>query len=105
MSDKAKQVLSYIFPIVGIIFMLMKENTREVKLVGAQATTLWIFYFAITFLYRLIPIYIPMFSTIVYAAYMVFGIMGIVKVYKGQDLELPLIGDLAKKIFSKVIEG
>lgn len=103
MSDKAKNILSYIIPICGIVFMLVKDSSKEVKLVGAQATTLWAMYFILRIGYSLIPIYIPMFSTLIYGAYIVFGIIGIVKVCKEENLELPLVGKITQSVFGKVI--
>ena len=105
MSDKAKNIISYIIPICGIVFMLIKDSSKEVKLVGAQATTLWGLYILLRVVYSLIPIYIPMFSTALYGAYLVFGIIGIIKACKEENLELPLIGKITKSVFGKVIEG
>lgn len=105
MSDKAKNILSYIIPICGIVFMLVKDSSREVKLVGAQATSLWAMYFIISFGYRLLPFYIPMFYTLLNAIYFVFEVIGIVKVCKEENLELPVVGKLAQSVFGKFIEG
>ena len=52
--------------------------------------------------YSLLP-YIPMLSTAIYVVYIIAIIFGIVKVCKEEDPELPVIGEVAKKIFGKQI--
>lgn len=105
MSDKAKGVLCYIFTIItGLIFLLSKDSSKNVKMHAAQAIVVWGLYVIVTFVYGLIPIVIPFFSTIVYVLYMVLLIMGIVKACKEEDPELPVVGGLTKKIFAKKIE-
>lgn len=54
-------------------------------------------------IYRFIPVYIPFFSTIVYGLYIALVIIGIVKVNKGEDPELPVVGKIAMSIFDKKI--
>ena len=105
MSDKAKGVLCYIFTIItGLIFLLSKDSSKNVKMHAAQAIVVWGLYVIVTFVYGLIPIVIPFFSTIVYVLYMVLLIMGIVKACKEEEPELPVVGGLTKKIFGKKIE-
>ena len=102
MSDKAKNILSYLIPICGIAFMITKENSKEVKFVGAQATTLWGIYFILNLINFFI--YIPMYSTILNTVYLIVVIIGVIKVCQDTEVELPIIGKLAKSIFKKVIE-
>ena len=103
MSDKGKNILSYLIPICGIVFMLMKENSREVRFIGAQATTLWIIFLLINMLLMLLP-NILMLDTILNILYIVVMIIGIVRVCNEKDLELPILGQITKSIFGKLIE-
>ena len=105
MNDKTKGVIAYIFGLIsGLIMLLVKENSRVVKIHGAQAVTIWGLYFLIRIAYRFIPVSIPGFSYILYGCYFVLIIMGIMKAYNEQEPELPVIGDIAKSIFNKQIE-
>ena len=52
--------------------------------------------------YSLLP-YIPMLSTAIYVVYIIAIIFGIVKVCREKNPELPVIGEVAKKIFGKQI--
>lgn len=105
MTDKSKGILCYIFSIIaGLIFLFSKDSSRNVKMHAAQAITIWALYMIVSIAYSIIPITIPFFSTILYVLYIVAVIMGIVKACKEEDPELPLIGELTKKIFGKKIE-
>lgn len=106
MNDKTKGVLAYIFGFIsGLIMLVMKENSKTVKLHGAQSVTIWGLYFIISMAYNFIPFNIPGFEVILYVAYFALIIMGIVKAAKDQEPELPVIGDIAKSIFKKQIES
>ena len=106
MSEKGKCIISYIFGWIGglIVLFAMKDNERNTKFHAAQAITLSIGYFVISIAYRFIPITNPFFSTALWAIYIIGIIMGIAKANKNEDPELPVIGGIAKSIFSKKIE-
>lgn len=106
MSEKGKAILAYIFTWVGGLIVLfgMKDNTKSTKMHAAQAIVIGLGYMIIYSVYRFIPIYIPFFSTIVYGLYIACVVIGIIKVCKDEDPELPVIGGIAKSIFSKKIE-
>ena len=101
MSEKGKGVLAYIFTWVGGLIVLygMKDNERNTKIHAAQAIVIGIGYMVIYMIYRFIPVYIP----IVYGLYIALVIIGIVKVNKGEDPELPVVGKIAMSIFDKKI--
>ncbi len=106
MSEKSKAVLAYIFTWVGGLVVLygMKDNERNTKFHAAQAIVIGIGYMVIYAIYRFIPVYIPFFSTIIYGLYLALVIIGIVKVNKGEDPELPVVGGIAQSIFGKKID-
>ena len=106
MSEKSKAVLAYIFTWLGGLVVLygMKDNERNTKFHAAQAIVIGIGYMVIYAIYRFIPVYIPFFSTIIYGLYLALVIIGIVKVNKGEDPELPVVGGIAQSIFGKKID-
>lgn len=103
MSEKTKAILAYIFTWIGGLIVLfgMKDNTRNTKIHAAQAIVIGIGYMIIVVIYRMIPIYIPFFSTILYGLYIASVIVGIVKANKEEDPEIPVVGGIAKSIFGK----
>ena len=105
MSDQRISGLAYIFTWIGGLIVLygMKDNERNTKIHAAQAIVIGIGYMVIYMIYRFIPVYIPFFSTIVYGLYIALVIIGIVKVNKGDDPELPVVGKIAMSIFDKKI--
>lgn len=107
MNEKTKAIIAYVFGWIGglIVLFALKDNERNTKFHAAQAIVLSVGYFLITLVYSWMPITIPFFSTAIWAVYIVGIISGIVKANKEEEPELPVIGDLAKSIFSKQIEG
>lgn len=106
MSEKGKAILAYVFTWIGGLIVLygMKDNQRNTKIHAAQAIIIGVGYMLIYAIYRIIPIYIPFFSTIIYGLYIVLVIIGIVKANKEENPELPVVGKLAMSIFGKKID-
>ena len=106
MNEKTKGVIAYIFSWLGglIILFGMKDNQKNTKMHAAQAIVIGVGYFLISIVYSFSPIIIPFFSTIMMGLYLVLIILGIVKVCKEENPELPVIGNIAKSLFSKKIE-
>ncbi len=105
MSEKGKAILAYVLTWIGGLIVLygMKDNTKNTKIHAAQAIVIGIGYTAVFAIYRIIPIYIPFFSTIVYGLYIVLIIIGIVKANNNENPELPVIGQIAMSLFEKKI--
>ena len=106
MSEKGKCILAYVFTWVGGLIVLygMKDNEKNTKLHAAQAIVIGLGYMVILMAYRILPINIPLFSTLLYGLYAVLIIIGIVKSYNEEDPELPVVGQIAKSLFSNKIE-
>ena len=106
MSEKGKSVLSYLLGWIGglIVLFAMKDNEKNTKIHAAQAIVISLGYTLINMIYRFLPITIPFFTKTLGILYIVAMIMGIAKANKGEDPELPGIGNIAKSIFSKKIE-
>ena len=106
MSDKGKQVLSWIFGIAAIIFICMKDSSRDVKYVCAQAIVVWGLEVVGSIVGK-IPYVGGIISLVVSIFVIVVWIMGLVKICQnkqGNELELPLVGKIADAIFGKLIE-
>ena len=107
MSDKRKQVLSWIIAVVAIVFLCEKENTKDVKYICAQSIILWSIELIGCILGKIpfVGAYITLVTTIFCIAICILGLIKIYQDSKGEELNLPLVGNLAKVIFRKVIEG
>ena len=81
MSEKGKCILAYVFTWIGGLIVLygMKDNEKNTKLHAAQAIVIGLGYMVILMAYRILPINIPLFSTLLYGLYAVLIIIGIVK--------------------------
>lgn len=106
-NDKTKSILGYIIFICALIFLLQKDSSREVKFHCAQSIVIAIGYIIISFVLGFIAgiTGIGFFTLLPWVAYIIFIILGIVKANSGEDPELPVIGNIAKSIFGKQIEG
>ena len=106
MSEKAKAILAYLLGWIGglIVLFAMKDNEKNTKFHAAQAIVLSAGYFIIDLVYGYLPFSIPFFGTALWAIYIVGIVMGIAKANKEEEPELPVIGGVAKSIFSKQIE-
>ena len=106
MSEKGKCILAYVFTWIGGLIVLygMKDNEKNTKLHAAQAIVIGLGYMVILMAYRILPINIPLFSTLLYGLYAVLIIIGIVKSYNEEDPELPVVGQIATSLFSNKIE-
>lgn len=106
LDDRVKGLIAYLLGIIGgIIMLVMKDNSKTVKLHGAQAIVISIGYYIISIAYGFIPVTIPFFSTALNLVYIALVIMGCVNAYKEKEPELPVIGGIAKSIFGKQIDA
>ena len=107
MDDKGKGVISYVFGWIGglIVLLAFKDNNKKTTFHACQSITASVAFFAINFIYGIIPITIPFFSTVVWALQIVVLVMGIVKVVNNEDPELPVVGSLTKSIFGSKIDA
>lgn len=106
MSEKTKCILSYIFGWLGglIVLYAVNDNEKNTKFHAAQAIVMSVAYMVLTAIVGFIPVRIPFLATGLWALYMVGVIFGIVKANKNEEPELPVVGDLTKSIFSKILE-
>ena len=105
-NEKTKSVIAYIFGIIGgVVILLMKDTEQKTRIHAAQAITICLGYYILKIGYNFIPFGIPFFEYALTGIYFVLIAYGIVKACKDDEPELPVIGDLAKNIFKKQIEG
>lgn len=105
MDDKAKGIISYVFGWIGglIVLLAFKDNNKKTTIHACQSIIASAAVFVINTIYRYIPIYIPFFSTVMWALQIIVLIVGIIKVVNNEEAELPVLGNLAKSIFAKKI--
>lgn len=106
LDDKVKGLLSYLFGVIGgIIFLfVLKDSSKRVKIHAAQAIVISLGYFLIQTISGIIPVRIPFLGTAINICYLLLIIFGIVKAYKEEDPELPVVNNIAMSLFKKQIE-
>ena len=87
-DNKAVAALSYI-SILFLVPLLLKKDSPFAKAHAKQGLIL--------FLYEVVASSVPILNTILWLVAMVLAIMGIMKVMKGEDYEIPVIGKFAEK--------
>lgn len=102
MNEKTKCILAYIFGWLGglIVLFAAKNNEKNTKFHAAQSIVLSVVYMVLAGGMQLIP----GIGSAAWVLYIVFTVIGIVKVNNNEEPELPLIGDLTKSLFGKMLE-
>lgn len=106
MDEKIKSILVYVFGWLGglIVLLACKDCARNTKIHAAQSIIICGLYTVIIAIYRILPIYIPLFSKLIHSLYIALIIWGIIKAAKEDpDAELPVVGNIAHSIFGKIL--
>lgn len=105
MSEKMKAIIGYIIPIVAVIFLVQKDTDPKTKFHNAQTIVIFVAYLILSFVTGFISglTGINFISWLAYPVYIIFIILGIVKANSEDAPELPLIGNITKSIFGKML--
>ena len=106
MSEKGKSIIAYLFGWIGGLIVLygMNNNEKNTKFHAAQSIVLSGGYCAITIILSIVPIRIGVMRTVIGLVYIAGIVLGIIKANNEENPELPIIGEIAKSLFSKKIE-
>ena len=120
MDQKVRGVLAYVFSILGGIIVLcaFKDNTKETNFNACQSIVLGVAYFIISIVLGFIlgfiagiiaatgvpflgflRVIINIVSWALRIGFLALSVIGIVRAYQETEFNIPLIGDLTKKIF------
>ncbi len=91
-DEKLMAILSYI-GLLFIVPLVLKPDDKFVKFHVKQGIILAIGWMVGSVLYPFLGL-----GFFVYVAVLVLSIMGIMNVFKGESKDLPIVGDLAKKL-------
>ena len=80
-------------PIVGLILMLVEKEDNFVRYIGAQYTLVGVL--------QLFS-WIPLIGWLVAPITVILIIIGMVKAYKGERFDVPVLSDLALKLLSAI---
>ncbi len=110
MSDKGKGVLSYLLGFVGGLIVLLgfKDNNKKTCMHAGQAIVISGGTIACNIVFSMLSVIsgfeIPFVSFILYILEITLLIIGVVKVLNDDaDPKLPVVGDIAEKLFEKTI--
>ena len=100
MEQKVRGLLAYLFGWLGglIILFGLKDNNEQTKFNAAQSIVISLSGMVLGFALGFIP-YGKYFSPIVNIGMLALQIIGMIKAYKEEPYELPVISDLTKNIF------
>lgn len=100
MQQKVRGLLSYLFGWLGglIILLAFKDNDDRTKFNACQAIVISAGSFVITLVMGFIP-FVSLLTGIVSLLTFVLNVIGMIKAYKEEDYELPVISDLTRNIF------
>ena len=109
MNQNVRGVLAYIFGIIGaaIVLAAYKDNEPRTKFNCYQSLTISIISIVSGIVLSILANFLSFFSFVSWIiSLLLFAccIIGAVKAYKEQDVELPVISDLTRKIFAKQLD-
>ncbi len=100
MEQKIRGLLAYLFGWVGglVILVALKDNDERTKFNACQAIVISASSMVLSLILRYIP-YIGFIGGIISVLMGVLLLIGMIKAYKEEDYELPVISDLTRNIF------
>ncbi len=100
MDQKVRGLVAYLFGWVGglIVLFAFKDNDDRTKFNACQSIVISVISMLATLILGFIP-YIGFAGKIISVLMKVIAIIGMVKAYKEEDYELPVISDLTRNIF------
>ena len=100
MEQKVRGLLAYLFGWIGglVILFALKDNNDQTKFNACQAIVISAAGNILTIIFRYIP-YVGFIGSIISILMGVLLIIGMIKAYKEEDYELPVISDLTRNIF------
>ena len=100
MEQKIRGLLAYLFGWIGgvIVLFAFKDNDDRTKFNACQSIVISVISMVASFVLGFIP-YVGFVGSIIRVLMTVLLIIGMVKAYKEEDYELPVISDLTRNIF------
>lgn len=100
MEQKVRGLLAYLFGWIGglVILFALKDNNDQTKFNACQAIVISAAGNILSIIFRYIP-YVGFIGSIISVLMGVLLIIGMVKAYKEEDYQLPVISDLTRNIF------
>lgn len=100
MEEKIKGLLAYLFGWLGgvVILFAFKDNSQQTKFNACQSIVISVSSVIVTFVLGFIPV-IRYFAYLINLAVFAMQVIGMIKAYKEEDYEIPVISDLTRDIF------
>lgn len=100
MDQKARGLIAYLFGWLGgvIVLYAFKDNDDRTKFHACQSITISIISMVCGFVLGFIPV-VRYFAGIISLGLTAIMIIGMIKAYKEEDFEIPVISDLTRNIF------
>ena len=99
-ENKTMAILSCI-PLIGLIMFFVEKKDLFVRYIGAQYGIIFISGFALP-IFGVIPVLGWLIIALYWPVVLIFIILGIVKISKGERYDLPLISGLALKLMGSM---
>lgn len=105
MKQKFRGLLAYLFGWIGglIVLLAFKDNDSRTKFNACQSIVLSVSSVIVSIVLGFIP-YIKVVASLYSAFIFVLLIIGMIKSYKEEDYELPVVSDLTREIFKSKLD-
>lgn len=103
MTSQTKAILSYsFFFFSGIFFLATEKEDKLTKLSAAQSTVLSLFFIIANAIFRFIPLFGYLFSSVLTFAFFISWILLIIKASQNIYLKIPFISYISEKYLAKI---
>lgn len=104
MKQNVRGLLAYLFGWIGglVVLLACKDNDERTKFNACQSIVISGGNTIISIVLRFIP-YVGFIASIISILAFILSLVGMIKAYKEQEYEIPVISDLTRNIFSKVL--
>ena len=106
MAQNVRGVLAYLFGVIGgaVVLYAFKDNDSRTKFNACQSIVISLISIVASLVLGFIPYVGSFAASIISILLFVCSIIGIVKAYKEEDCEFPVISDLTRNIFKKQLD-
>ncbi len=103
MDENLEALLAYLFGWVsGIIFLFLEKKSKFVKFHAAQSTVVFLPITVVVWILFAIPFVGWILAGLIEIGAFILWVILLIKAYNGEEYELPIAGEYARKLAAKV---
>ena len=99
MDENIEALLAYVLGwLTGIVFLVVEKKSKFVKFHAAQSLVVFLTLSVLAFIFGLIPILGWVLAVLIDLLAFILWIILMLKAYQGEEWEVPILGEYARKL-------